>query len=266
MKTIPGIYFPDFKGLAAVTFTGVDHKTDLDRLLDLSEEYPLIEWGVLLGSKDTPRYPSMAFIGDLIDDYWLGSMPFALHLCGKFAKTWVSESGPLSEDREDLVELTKFFDRIQLNLSFPEDFDIGSVRRAIETNEHPAVITQFNPKLTPTLVGLDNHCVLFDASGGRGVSAVDWPLALETQPNGYAGGLGPDNIILELPRIHAASLGHPYWIDMETKVRTDDWLDLDKCVSVMKAVNNTDFIPRWTQEMLDAVDREAEELLSKLKF
>jgi phosphoribosylanthranilate isomerase len=53
------------------------------------------------------------------------------------------------------------------------------------------------------------------------------------RPVGYAGGIGPDNVVDIIKRINAAG---PYWIDMESKIRTDNWLDLKLCRAVCEAV------------------------------
>jgi hypothetical protein len=54
---------------------------------------------------------------------------------------------------------------------------------------------------------------------------------------GYADGLNPDNIGVALPAIAACvPEGQPYWIDMESGVRTDDRFDLDKCELVLMQV------------------------------
>lgn len=81
-----------------------------------------------------------------------------------------------------------------------------------------------------------NNCVqmLFDRSGGTGKVPDTWP----RHPGGgvqvgYAGGINPDNV---LDVIDAIGPDGPYWIDMESGVRTDDWFDLDKCEAVLQAV------------------------------
>ena len=52
---------------------------------------------------------------------------------------------------------------------------------------------------------------------------------------GYAGGLGPDNLRTEIPKIAEASGRHDFWIDMEGKVRDDsDRLDLSKVRRVLE--------------------------------
>ena len=72
---------------------------------------------------------------------------------------------------------------------------------------------------------------------GRGAAPPSWPKAREGAFCGYAGGLNPDIIGVTLPVIAACvPAGQPYWIDMESGVRTDDRFDLDKCEFVMMQV------------------------------
>jgi hypothetical protein len=54
---------------------------------------------------------------------------------------------------------------------------------------------------------------------------------------GYAGGLGPDNIATELVKIRP-SASSIWWLDMEGKLRIDDWFSVDlanQCVSAFLA-------------------------------
>ena len=74
---------------------------------------------------------------------------------------------------------------------------------------------------------------LFDESGGRGKRG-DWPDPWPVLPGmrcGYAGGLGPDNVDEALEFVER----HPdarIWLDMESGVRTNDWMDLEKVEAV----------------------------------
>jgi phosphoribosylanthranilate isomerase len=80
---------------------------------------------------------------------------------------------------------------------------------------------------------------LFDTSGGAGVLPNRWPGAWPGRYCGYAGGLGPDNVVEQLTRIRiAANEGERFWIDMERRVRSDDdeQFDLDKVRTVLEAV------------------------------
>ena len=78
---------------------------------------------------------------------------------------------------------------------------------------------------------------LFDKSGGRGAAPSAWPKARGGAFCGYAGGLNPDTIEGALPAIEACvPEGQPYWIDMESGVRSHGGFDLDKCELVLMQV------------------------------
>jgi hypothetical protein len=200
-----------------ITFTGVDERTDWQRVQALSDRYP-VEWAALF-SRDRQgrerRYPSAACIGAF------RALPVtkAAHVCGCYAKAVMAWS------QVDL-DLTGF-DRIQVNHSKPE---AGAIRAFAQEWGAKGIMQ------TRTLEFPYGQRVaqLFDRSGGRGEYPSRWP----THPGngrlvGYAGGIGPDNVLDTLRAIVATG---PYWIDMESGVRTDDWLDLDKCEAVLRAV------------------------------
>ncbi len=72
--------------------------------------------------------------------------------------------------------------------------------------------------------------VLYDASFGRGKVATQYAAPLyHGVRQGYAGGLGPDNIEVELPKISAIQTNptDEIWIDAEGKLQTDDKKTLD---------------------------------------
>ena len=88
--------------------------------------------------------------------------------------------------------------------------------------------------------------MLHDASGGRGIPTEVYevpPTAADlkgvnrswTQNRalfGFAGGISPDNVEAKIQQIMALG-DFDFWIDMESAVRTDDVLDLDKVESVL---------------------------------
>jgi len=87
-----------------------------------------------------------------------------------------------------------------------------------------------------------NVAGLFDGSGGAGkLPEGGWPSPHEIPfPMGFAGGLGPDNVLDQLGKIHAACEDKRYetWIDMEGRMRSDDGtqLDLSKVRKVLELV------------------------------
>lgn len=208
------------------TLTGADDTIDPGDLFRLSDEFPFVEWGILYhaSKQGQGRYPSFSWIETLCSQ-----MPprpharFAFHVCGEEAiKDFPTGNG-------DTFRKSLPFGRVQINFvatRYDPELVIGAVRR----NRGKKTITQHNATnagLWPILAGYSNHAVLFDTSGGRGISPEVWPSRLSTKDCGYAGGLGPDNLARELPRIQQAAGQNPYWIDMEGKLRNEaDRFDL----------------------------------------
>lgn len=86
---------------------------------------------------------------------------------------------------------------------------------------------------------LPNHSVLFDASGGNGISPDEWIAPLSGISCGYAGSIGPDNVANELTKIRSVAGGISFWIDMEGKLRnSEDWFDLDSAGAVLSIVDH----------------------------
>lgn len=185
------------------------------------------EWGILYSSSQqgVGRYPSMEWINGLCE--WRKAhghlnTRFALHVCGSAVRDFIDGAG-------HVTEVARHFDRVQLNFR-SDKFDLSAILFMLERNANKTIITQFNDVnagLAYSLREHVNHAVLFDASGGRGVLCQDWPPSIPGVACGYAGGLGPDTIKIEFPKIVSAATGAPFWIDMEGKLRDDqDRFDL----------------------------------------
>jgi hypothetical protein len=78
--------------------------------------------------------------------------------------------------------------------------------------------------------------VLFDASGGKGISPKSWPSVPATLRCGFAGGLGPEILADELRRLERIVGDRAVWIDMQSRVRSEDGtvLDLAKVRACLK--------------------------------
>lgn len=201
-----------------ITFTGLDTRTSLIRAAELSERYP-VEWGVLFSESkqgNDPRYPdrdSLELLKNFSNDLILSA-----HICGKYSRRIM--------DGDLLIDLDlSAFTRTQVNTTSPDYDQIADF-----ADYHELVgITQFRTLEVPEDPDI---YFLYDCSGGRGERPDKWPVGLTDNFLGYAGGIGPDNVLDVISEIDAQE----YWIDMESKVRTDNWLDLDKCEAVLKQV------------------------------
>lgn len=231
--------------LLYVTLTGADNTVKPAKLVELSEKYPYVEWAILFSKSKScaPRYPSLDWVFELGNAADGKNVNLAAHLCGQ----WVSEAMcGKSEFLENKFKLAKLFGRVQLNMGkdrLAEAMNckplLGLVKKAI--NEHGKHII-FGGNYKYITVDADfflssGFGPLFDASGGRGVETKDWPKPFTTAiAHGYAGGLGPDNVAVQLPRIAEAAGDTIVWIDMETYIRRDDGknFDLEKCERVLQ--------------------------------
>lgn len=241
--------------LLTLTLTGADDKVNPVELAKLSQEYPFIEWAILLSDQreGTLRYPSKEWR----TEFYKASPDSnkAAHLCGKEVLARL-----VAQDSELVTEL-KEYKRIQLNFNATrlDESELYELERCVKSGIYAhksGVLTKFitqhneaNAYITPRFCEIEGHSltihqVLFDASGGLGKSPDAWPPALQYKLCGYAGGLGPDNIASELHKIETV-IGKPFntnnpemWIDMESKLRTDDEFDLNKVKAVAEVVQH----------------------------
>jgi hypothetical protein len=224
--------------LKRVTFTGADDMTSIEDMMLLSHEYPFIEWGILLPSKGKSRFPSAPWTQRLVGSAALA--PWPVQLAGHVCPPW---TGLILNGVHTLYSLIgTAFERVQINTHGENyEFKRGWLERLtvmpddnVEGNrEYILQLDGVSDKelersTTSRLTGL------YDRSHGAGVLPGEWPKAGRDWI-GYAGGLGPDNLAAELPKILTASAGSDIWIDMETQVRGPDCrFDLAKVLACCK--------------------------------
>lgn len=231
------------------TFTGLDNKTDLGRVIEMSERYHFLEFGVLLSrtpeDKDA-RYPIASEIATIVHAL-AGRTRIALHVCGRAVSEYMRpvEAGTpfLGQDITDLVDAG--VGRVQFNFNFSRaGLAVEEIDAAIGRTK-ANVITQHFPSNVPVSEGVTspNHNVLYDASGGRGVEATGLNMPFASKYTGYAGGIGPENALEKAIEIDTLSGDTRVWIDMENRIRTEGYLDLDKCEAVARAVGSVVRLP-----------------------
>lgn len=234
--------------LKRVTITGADDNTDPKTMAELSERFPFVEWGILLSviEHGTSRYPSEQWLTKL----WAAHTPamhVSLHFCDQFVRSYLTGQNIV---KKELPKIWQIAGRFQLNFhgaTIKSPASIAGMKFALIGEEG-----SYNPK--PCIFQIDgvndewftkaqeagfNAMPLFDTSSGAGKVPSHWPTARFNQRNkdtaplvshGYAGGLGPKTLAINLPLIEKASIGARYWIDMEARVRGNwegrDVLDL----------------------------------------
>lgn len=212
--------------------TGADDETDVDRMVALQSRFD-VEWGILFSPKlqGQGRYPSLDFVASLVGR----GLNLAAHVCGAHART-AAEGGGLGV----LGVVPKgTFARVQFNLSWtPSKLEVlRDAARSVGANR---AILQWRASTFPVDDAVD---WLFDTSGGRGQAPAAWPRPVPRRDGtriGFAGGIGPGNVRRTLSEIGLLNPSRlPFFIDMESSLRTEDRFDLDLCEDVLTQVSRT---------------------------
>lgn len=229
--------------LNRVTFTGADESVDGNDLAAISDEFPFVEWGILFSPKRqrSPRFPAMDWVGDLLSlaEYRTRKgipMRLSAHLCGGYVRelldgrfTWRSYLGPVAFG---------LFERVQLN--FHREAQLVGAGDALEAAGVPFIFQcdGVNDRQIRVWVGRGLGVPLFDTSGGAGVLPDVWPHSWPGHYCGYAGGLGPENVLDQLNGPIGDVAHGPIWVDMETRVRDyeTDVFDLGKVRAVCESL------------------------------
>lgn len=214
-----------------ITLTGADERTSVKQLEELVSGDARVEIGLLYTAspENRYRYPSRD---------WLASTAAALsgrcaiHICGGTARKQF-----LAGDLHDVVSHAA---RIQVNGVVQEEDAFALAQRTQGRNQE--LIFQLNAANRGLLANASiSASFLVDSSGGRGLSPEHWVKPQTANRVGFAGGLGPDNLLAELTRIAlVASPGA--WVDMEGKLRRDDWFDINlarECVRLFNHARDT---------------------------
>jgi hypothetical protein len=213
---------PAFITPAFITFTGVDSAESIPSMQSLASQFP-IEWGILIdpAQEGNPLFPTEKERSALLR----AGLRLSAHVCGVPARAIV-------DGRQPELNLGGF-SRVQINHgrtgSSMQEI-LNSIEYGARAGVRPALQCQ-GP--FPSIMGVD---WLYDTSFGTGAQTDAWPELPAGQPFcGYAGGLAPDNVQQNLLRMPVAT-GIPFWIDMESGVRTDGRFDIAKCAAVCEAV------------------------------
>lgn len=246
--------------IETVTITGADDNTDIDMMLNISRTFPVVEWGILISQSNaaespddaTSRFPSIPWLKRLVKAAADNPdvLRTSIHVCGSWVQricdgNWSDmlsgqQMGPVTIPAMDFVFETA--DRIQLNF---HGYAHTVTKQSVLTLEKQPLgkpkqfifqLDRLNDDLLEKAQLADVNAVgLFDLSHGGGALPAYWPKQPEGSYVGYSGGLGPDNIAQQLKQIAYVATGN-IWIDMETKVRTDQRLDMAKVEKVLELV------------------------------
>ncbi len=210
-----------------VTITGADHSVSPLALLELSNKFPFVEFGILFSKRTKDdigysRFPSVQWINQLNDlkSQNVNNLKLSLHVCGDFVQNILLG---------DLAGLQRFpvalFERIQLNTHGEKHDFTPEALTLIKETVRQQIIFQGDNVNTDLFAEAKkqelNHSILFDLSHGAGILPEEWPEVLDDVRCGYAGGLSPENLECQIQKINKNVAGVEVWIDMETHVRSN---------------------------------------------
>lgn len=223
--------------LDRVTITGADDSIDPVDLVKLSTEFPFVEWGILFGRQQGKgRFPSIGWI-EKLEACHTPDMKLSAHLCSHWVRDIVL--GVNFSWLQHPAFPCYIFQRVQLNFHGQYHKRGEGLETLLhEMSESWQFIFQCDGVNDGTIGYLveSRLCVpLFDTSGGAGKVPGKWPEVWTGAYCGYAGGLGPHNVVSELHRIKEVAGDERIWIDMERNVRSEDdsLFDLDKVRDVL---------------------------------
>ena len=224
--------------LTHCSLIGIDETTPLVELAVVSDMYPYAEWGFLYAprSPGAPgRYPSVGRIRRALKEL-PPYVRIALHV-GDVAVAQLLSGEPTVSELVD--QLGARGGRVQLSFDAAQvPVDLDRLRQFVLERPGLTFIVPLvggNRKVIWTLAGVVNHAILLDGASGPG----KWPPADEPVPCGYTGGLGPESLAQQLPRIYEAAGSAEFWIAMDGRLRDEhDRFSMTlarKCLEIVSA-------------------------------
>lgn len=240
-----------------ITFTGVDSYAPLDQIWEVVRDRPYVELGILVSDTNPGRrYWTWPEALDLVSTVGVGGGTLAslgarvaFHVCGGGARYKLATDQDIGR-RLSQAHRAGLRYRTQIN-GLQIIRELQDCGRVLAQAGCDGVILQAAECTDGDVLGrpdfwngsADVFQYLIDGSGGRGILPERWPNTVSYTRVGYAGGLGPDNLLVELPKIlQVASPG--WWIDMESSLRVhsgqfdiepSDTFSLEKMVSALMA-------------------------------
>lgn len=195
-----------------VAIAGVDEQVSIDSLIDLSKDFPFVEWGVLYSNikAGSNRYPEVDWIRQFASRCNKEGVKTSLHICSN------AFYDRLLDNQLELVEndLLFEFNLVQANINardivYSENevckvYDDLHLTNKVILQEHEGSLSAIEMFLERPGVNHDNVLILQDGSKGKGVEASSWraPRVVDGKalPTGFAGGIAPQNIDQMLDR------------------------------------------------------------------
>ena len=226
--------------IETITCSDMREHNEIDDIINLGTNYPMAEFAIQAHpTKFSANMPRYVWFDTLIHAARGTDVKLAMHV----NSDWRTEicRGKIPYEIKRMWDMKRdngipVIGRVQVNINGGKDsfrFYANKVADIIRAYPNTEFIFQYTPKQHERLHRLDatgaKFSMLFDASGGRGISPQMWHAPV--MPNhkmGYSGGLGPDNVIGALDKINmVVPAEYNMWIDAEGKLKDPDTKQFD---------------------------------------
>ena len=216
-----------------ISFTGVDSKTDMDRLLDIQSRYPKSEFGVFVGSittdsADNGILPKLSVVRNFGEVGLKNNTQCTIHLCGNWVRTIMEPLKSFGLSYGYIIDTCQSFSRVQIWIPEDEELKIKAIERFVENviqgRPQTVVLPHSN---TATAIPLQHDRVEYIHYTRKSLEMATRLLCHPLPCYTYAGDLGLQNIS-RIERFAKRYKDFSLWFAMEMyNLRKDDKFDLD---------------------------------------
>ena len=235
--------------LKYITCSGANEHTNIDELLALAKEYPMMEIGIQVSDKkitDNPaRFDWIIALQEKVAAQKLAPN-IALHVNGNWVQQFANRA--MIPELEYFLSLGngsngRLISRLQINFLIGNDYRInfGRFCQAMTDNARLPIVLPYNDQNAAFVHCLHNKSIkfdcLFDSSHGEGVlPQQQQPPVVRNCLQGYSGGLSADNVAEQLQKLSlVVKPKRSIYIDAEGKLKgSNGHLDLQKCEAYIK--------------------------------
>lgn len=235
--------------LKYITCSGANEHTNIDELLALAKEYPMMEIGIQVSDKkitDNPaRFDWIMALKEKVAAQKLAPN-IALHVNGNWVQQFANRA--MIPELDYFLSLSngsngRLISRLQINFLIGNDYRInfGRFCQAMTDNARLPIVLPYNDQNAAFVHCLHNKNIkfdcLFDSSHGEGVlpQQQQSPVFRDCL-QGYSGGLSADNVAEQLQKLSlVVKPKRSIYIDAEGKLKgSNGHLDLQKCEAYIK--------------------------------
>lgn len=235
--------------LKYITCSGANEHTNIDDLLALAKEYPMMEIGIQVSDKkvtDNPaRFDWILALQEKVAAQKIAPN-IALHVNGNWVQQFASRA--MIPELDYFLTLSNgckgwLVKRLQINFLIDNDYriDLGRFCQAMTDRADRPIVLPYNEKNAIFVRKLHSKSMkfdcLYDNSHGEGIltQQLQAPVFRDCL-QGYSGGLSADNVAEQLQKLsHVVKPKRAVYIDAEGKLKgKNGHLDLQKCESYIK--------------------------------